>query len=98
MINSMTLVSATFDPLGMTFDPTLALLNHSCNPNAAIVFDRNIACLRSIRDIKSGEQITISYIDNTYKRATRRRQLREQYFFECHCEGCEPPDNKFTGR
>jgi SET and MYND domain-containing protein len=63
----MTLVSATFDQLGLTFDPALALLNHSCNPNAAIVFDRNIASLRSIRDIAEAEQITISYIDNTFK-------------------------------
>ena len=94
----MTLVTSSFDELGMTFDPTLALLNHSCNPNAAVVFDRNMASVRSIRDIKSGEQITISYIDNTFKRATRRQQLRNQYFFDCRCEGCEPPNNKFTGR
>jgi hypothetical protein len=98
MINSITLVSATFDQLGMTFDPTLALLNHSCNPNAAIVFERNFACVRSIRDIGPNEQVTISYVDNTFKRATRRRQLREQYFFQCGCVGCEPPDKKFTGR
>lgn len=91
-------MSATFDQLGMTFDPTVALLNHSCNPNAAIVFDGNIVSVRSIRDIKDGEQVTISYVDNTYKRATRRSQLRDQYFFECRCEGCEPPNNKFTGR
>ena len=94
----MTLVTSSFDELGMTFDPTLALLNHSCNPNAAVVFDRNMASVRSIRDIKSGEQITISYIDNTFKRATRRQQLRNQYFFDCRCEGCEPPNNEFTGR
>jgi SET and MYND domain-containing protein len=98
MINSITLVSATFDQLGMTFDPAIALLNHSCNPNAAIVFDQNVACIRSIKDLKKGEQVTISYIDNTYKRATRRSQLREQYYFDCHCEGCEPKDNLFTGR
>jgi hypothetical protein len=98
MINSITLVSATFDQLGMTFDPTLALLNHSCNPNAAIVFERNFACVRSIRDIGPNEQVTISYVDNTFKRATRRRQLRDQYFFQCRCIGCEPLDSKFSGR
>lgn len=84
--------------MGLTFDPTIALLNHSCNPNAAIVCDGNVASIRSIRDIGESEQVTISYIDNTYKRATRRQQLREQYYFECKCSGCEPPDNKFTGR
>lgn len=94
------MVSATFDSLGLTFDPTIALLNHSCNPNCAIVFDGNVASIRSIRDIRSGEQLTISYIDNTFKRATRRRQLRDQYFFECHCIGCEPLDKAkgYTGR
>jgi hypothetical protein len=98
MINSVTLVSPSFDQLGMTFDPTIALLNHSCNPNAAVVFDGNIVMIRSIRNIARGEQITTSYIDNTHKRATRRKQLRDQYFFECKCSGCEPPDQQFTGR
>jgi hypothetical protein len=37
-------------------------------------------------------------VDNTYKRATRRQQLRQQYFFDCHCTGCEPIDDKFTER
>jgi SET domain len=94
----MNLVSGSFDALGLAFDPALALLNHSCNPNAAIVFNRNIASLRSIKDIAEGEQITISYADNTFKRAARRLLLRDQYFFECRCLGCEPPDNTFTGR
>ena len=98
MINSITLVSPSFDQLGMTFDPTIALVNHSCNPNTAVVFDGNIAMIRCIRDIAKNEQITTSYIDNTYTRATRRKQLRDQYFFECQCSGCEPPDQRFTGR
>lgn len=91
-------MSATFDSLGMCFDPTLALLNHSCSPNAAIVFDGNFASIRSTRDIAQGEQVTISYIDNTYKRSTRRGQLRTGYFFECQCPGCVPPANKFLTR
>jgi SET domain len=98
MINSITLVSPSFDQIGMTFDPTVAMLNHSCNPNAAIVFDENMLSVRSIRDITEGEQVTISYIDNTFKRARRRRELREKYYFECHCKGCEPANGNFTGR
>lgn len=82
----------------MCFDPTLALLNHSCSPNAAIVFDGNFASIRSIRDIAQGDQVTISYIDNTYKRSTRRGQLRIGYFFDCQCPGCIPPNNKFLDR
>lgn len=98
MINSLTLSSPSFDPLGLTFDPTISLINHSCNPNAAVVFDGNIAMVRSIRDIGKNEQITMSYIDNTWNRTTRRTELREQYFFECRCDGCEPANNNFTGR
>jgi [histone H3]-lysine4/36 N-trimethyltransferase SMYD len=82
----------------MTFDPTIALMNHSCSPNAAVVFDQNFASIRSIRNIEPNEQVTISYVDSTFKRARRRKELREQYFFECCCAGCEPPDNQFTGR
>ncbi|KAM3180805.1 hypothetical protein ACTXT7_015591 [Hymenolepis weldensis] len=42
--------------------PTISLINHSCNPNACLVFTANGgAYLYALQPIKSGEEITISY-------------------------------------
>jgi|SRR5271170_5338933 len=97
-INSHTLADVTSETMGRIFDPTLALLNHSCNPNAALIYDSNVVHLRSIRDIRSGEQVTISYIDNTHIRPARQGQLLMNYFFECACPACEPPNRQFSVR
>ena len=43
---------------------TNAFLNHSCEPNAYMDFD-NI-CLRAIRNIKKGEEITYNYLTTDY--------------------------------
>ena len=47
-------------------------INHSCDPNLAMLNDRTFC---AIRHIKSGEELTIDYafVDN------------EDYSFECHC-------------
>ena len=35
------------------------------------------------------EQVFISYIDQLAPSGERKRQLREQYYFECSCSSCE---------
>jgi SET domain-containing protein len=47
---------------GIFLDPGLAMVNHSCVPNAFIGFDRRTATLRAERPIEEGDEITISYI------------------------------------
>jgi len=47
---------------GIFLDPALAMVNHSCVPNAFIGFDKRTAVLRAARAIEEGEEITISYI------------------------------------
>jgi SET domain-containing protein len=42
--------------------PTLAMVNHSCVPNAVVAFTGRKAFLRALRSMKSGEEIEISYI------------------------------------
>ena len=43
-------------------DAGLAMVNHSCVPNAFVGFDGRTAVLRTERPIKEGKEITISYI------------------------------------
>lgn len=47
---------------GIFLDPTLAMVNHSCVPNANVSFLKRKAFLRAEAPIKEGDEITISYI------------------------------------
>ena len=51
-------------------DAGLAMVNHSCVPNAFVGFDGRTAVLRAERPIKEGEEITISYIGMSYTMAS----------------------------
>ncbi|ETN67879.1 SET and MYND domain-containing protein 5 [Anopheles darlingi] len=69
-------------------------INHSCTPNAEIVFPKSnhVLALRALRDLAAGEEICISYLDECNlqrSRHSRQKNLREYYLFECQCERCE---------
>ncbi|KAI9819575.1 MAG: hypothetical protein M1827_007025 [Pycnora praestabilis] len=89
MINSLTLVTPTFDPVGIFVDPFAALINHSCDPNAVVVFDGPSFSVRSMRNIGKDEEITISYIDCTNPFTRRQSDLQDRYFFACSCDKCQ---------
>lgn len=44
--------------------------------------------MKALRDIEQGEQIFISYIDNTNPYEKRQKELVERYFFKCDCPKC----------
>ncbi|KAH8885128.1 SET domain-containing protein [Thozetella sp. PMI_491] len=73
---------------GIFLEPSLAMVNHSCIPNAFVSFDKRAAFLRAEREIREGEEIQISYIDYTLPRSARQGALRA-YHFECTCPRCE---------
>jgi hypothetical protein len=54
---------------GLVLSSKAAMFNHSCEPNVAIVFPKGPGvkdCLHivAVKDIKAGEELTISYIDS----------------------------------
>ena len=70
----------------------MSRFNHSCRPNAQYFWndDTNTRDLRSLRRIKQGEEITVSYIHSMVEsREKRRSDLRHRYNFVCQCEGCD---------
>jgi len=75
-------------PIGLCFEPVISLANHSCTPNATIMFDGRTISLRALDAIEEGEQIFISYVDPTQSREGRRQELKDRYFFECGCGKC----------
>jgi hypothetical protein len=49
-----------------------AKLNHSCRPNATPVMEDSIMRVIAQKNIKKGEEITISYVDNNFQTAKNR--------------------------
>lgn len=92
LVNCFVMISPYYDPLGLVLHPLSALVNHSCNYNATVRFDRSKGghCLsiRALRHIARGEQIFLSYIDATNPRHVRQKELQERYFFDCKCSKC----------
>ncbi|CAE7421038.1 SMYD3, partial [Symbiodinium pilosum] len=68
---------------------TLALLNHSCNPNAKLVWKGSQLVLSSLRSISEGEEIFVSYINEIDDVLSRRYFLLEQHGVKCVCSRCQ---------
>lgn len=72
--------------LGTSLDTVASLMNHSCDPNTFVVFERNMLCVRSVRKLAAGEEITQCYTDVNMDVFIRQQVLKSDYFFECSCE------------
>jgi SET and MYND domain-containing protein len=89
LTNSLTLVAPTCDPLGLVFDPFACLANHSCDPNAYVVMNGTELSFRTLKDIAAGEEVFVSYIDDTDAYQFRQKQLEKRYYFTCKCTKCQ---------
>ncbi|KAI0746851.1 SET domain-containing protein [Daedaleopsis nitida] len=95
--NTFTLTEPSLTPIGICVAPTIALANHSCDPNAVIVFPRPASAsakeepllhLIALRDIAAGKEVRISYVDTTLPQRLRQKELKEVYNFTCQCKLC----------
>ncbi|CAD5218731.1 unnamed protein product [Bursaphelenchus okinawaensis] len=96
MVNSLTVQSMKGIEVGILLDLGVSQYNHSCRPNCSIMFDGYYVFLRPLTsDINTEDPktATISYTDVGRSRYQRRRELQEKWFFECHCERCEDPED-----
>jgi hypothetical protein len=75
-----------------------ARLNHSCLPNAVRASEDNIMSVVAQKDIASGEEITISYLDDNFLTAIERNKqmcakMHVGHTWEgCQCELCTGPE------
>lgn len=78
------------------FDSNLFLieshLNHNCEPNVSVEADLDrILGLKvfATRDIKAGEELTRTYVNQSHTVQQRQRELRVNWGFICNCSRCD---------
>ena len=68
-----------------------SLLNHMCYPNCDFENVDKAVSVYALRDIESGSQLGISYLNSNirvYEGETRRNELKKLQGFDCHCYVC----------
>lgn len=69
-----------------------SLLNHHCNPTAQNRFNIEehglVSIIEAMRDIKAGEEVSISYVDTDLGYDARQEELINQFSFVCRCFRC----------
>ncbi|KAI1376342.1 hypothetical protein F4677DRAFT_89043 [Hypoxylon crocopeplum] len=87
-VNSFNRTDTDLGQSGIYINTALAMVDHSCVPNAFVQFTGRKAILHAFREIKENEEIEISYIDCTLHRSQRQHALKTRYHFECICLRC----------
>ncbi|KAL8427280.1 hypothetical protein Efla_002718 [Eimeria flavescens] len=67
-----------------------SMTNHSCWPNAEFDFPlpRPSLEVRALRPIQEGEEVVVSYIDESLPLHQRQQLLKQHYGFSCTCPRC----------
>uniref|UniRef100_A0A6B2L5J7 SET domain-containing protein n=1 Tax=Arcella intermedia TaxID=1963864 RepID=A0A6B2L5J7_9EUKA len=74
--------------IGIGLYPAASVFNHSCRPNVGVVFSGRSVMLKALRPLQKGEELCISYIELGRNRASRRKDLKEGFNFDCECSLC----------
>jgi hypothetical protein len=66
-------------------------INHSCVPNLHFAYNTTIGkeTFHAIRDIGTGEELTITYINGTNRTRKQRFAELDNWGFQCNCPACE---------
>ncbi|GMF15746.1 unnamed protein product [Phytophthora lilii] len=79
----------TNEAVGIGLFPDGALFNHDCDPNCVVSFKGREMRVHVVKDVEVGEELTVSYVELLQSTTSRRKELKESYFFDCTCERCE---------
>ncbi|KAE8714349.1 Histone-lysine N-methyltransferase ASHR1 [Hibiscus syriacus] len=86
--NAHTICDSELRPLGTGLYPVVSIINHSCLPNAVLVFEGRLAVVRAVQHIPKDYEVSISYVETAASTVTRQKTLKEQYLFTCTCARC----------
>ena len=90
------------DPKGAIYS-TVCHVNHSCAPTAAYVWQEKngVETVHAMRDVPTGEEITVRYTDRYLKKCAREQQLRDSFGLKCVCPSAKTlifrPRTKLSG-
>ncbi|KAE9962215.1 hypothetical protein BLS_000662 [Venturia inaequalis] len=73
--------------------PETSRFNHDCRPNSAYFFNSETLShhVHAVREIRPGEEITISYLTPYLQTHQREHKMRKQWGFKCTCSLCTAP-------
>lgn len=99
--NAFSLADAEGRSFGVGLFPRAACLNHSCAPNALVQFSTAAptragvtAAVRTTERVKTGQEVTIAYVDIGQPSYLRRAAIRDAgYCFDCACPRCADAEN-----
>ncbi|KAF8783236.1 Histone-lysine N-methyltransferase SMYD3 like protein [Argiope bruennichi] len=94
-INSFSIADNEMQTIGTGLYLGASVFDHSCSPNADVVFDGINVHIHAIKHIPHRDisKVYISYIEQLDLTEKRRNALLEQYYFYCHCEKCSTSNN-----
>uniref|UniRef100_A0A8R1DUV4 MYND-type domain-containing protein n=1 Tax=Caenorhabditis japonica TaxID=281687 RepID=A0A8R1DUV4_CAEJA len=76
----------------------LCRYDHSCRPNAIYSCNGIVANLRALHDnveLENVETTHYTYIELPPCKIQRRHMLKDTWYFECHCDRCDDPDDNW---
>jgi len=74
--------------LGAGFYIGTSIINHSCWPNAVAIFKGKARVIRAIDNIKSFNEVRISYVDVDLPLSVRKEELWKDWKIDCKCDEC----------
>ncbi|KAI1334747.1 SET domain-containing protein [Xylariaceae sp. FL0016] len=87
-VNAFNRLDEDIGQSGLFMNPGLAMVNHSCVPNAYVQFIGSAAILHASQEIGEGEEVEISYIECNLHKSHRQEALETRYQFRCSCARC----------
>eukprot|EP00514_Thraustochytrium_sp_LLF1b_P012354 CAMPEP_0184552690 /NCGR_PEP_ID=MMETSP0199_2-20130426/29731_1 /TAXON_ID=1112570 /ORGANISM="Thraustochytrium sp., Strain LLF1b" /LENGTH=606 /DNA_ID=CAMNT_0026948243 /DNA_START=176 /DNA_END=1996 /DNA_ORIENTATION=- len=71
-------------------------IRHSCAPNVDFRMEGNCIEVYALRPIAQGEELYVSYVDNTMVTSERKEALLKHFDIKCHCTLCSSDDLVLT--
>jgi len=92
--NTFNIMNDDYQNIGVGLYLEASIIDHSCIPNANVVFSGCQLHLRAIENIQTFSDVRISYTNLLDFTDVRKSTLRKQYYFDCDCKKCLEDDEK----
>ena len=92
-VNTFVAYSSDLTAVGAALSSVVAMINHSCVPNVAVVYPNGPGGKQpmhvvSIKDLEPGDELTTFYLDVSDPYPLRQKTLEQRYSFRCTCPLC----------